>query len=334
MKYEVLHALKDASPGYVSGEALSRLLNVSRTAIWKYINELRAEDYDIEASTRNGYRLSSKPEHMNSFEIAYKLGNTVVGSKVFYFDTLDSTNDYAKKLASEGCVNGTTVIAGMQTAGKGRLGRNWDSQQDKGIYLSIVLKPQIPPERVQLLTLAASIAVVDALKSVCGVEARIKWPNDIILGGKKVCGILTEMNCETDIINHAVIGIGINYSQNAGDFPGELSDKAISLLTFFHNMEYGKELPDRLELIRALLVELDSCYTLMSGEYTETIIDMWKQRSLTIGREVSVAGRDGKFTGKALDITGDGRLVVACGDGIVREILSGEISVRGVFGYA
>ena len=333
MKYEILKALREAAPEFVSGEALSRLLGVTRTSVWKCINELRTENYEIEASSRNGYRFVSKPVRLNSFEIAYRLGTVTIGRNVLYYDELDSTNSYAKKLATEGCEDGTVVIAGRQTAGRGRIGRNWYSPQDKGIYMTVVLKPMIPPEKIQLLTLAASVAAVDAIRCVCDVEAGIKWPNDIILDGKKVCGILTEMNCETDLVNFAAIGIGINFSQKPGDFPDELRDKAVSLMTYLQDRGTQGKTPDRLDLIRSVLTELDKGYSLLMEDCGSEIVEMWKQRSLTIGREVSIHHRDGQFTGIARNITLDGRLVVSCSDGAIREVLSGEISVRGLLGY-
>lgn len=333
MRYKILMALREASPEFVSGEALSKLLGVTRTTVWKCINELRTEDYDIEASSGNGYRLVSKPGQLNGFETAYRLGTAIIGRNVSYFDMLDSTNSYAKKLATKGCEDGTVVIAGRQTAGRGRIGRRWESPQDKGLYLTVVLKPGIPPEKIQLLTLVASVAVVDAINTVCGAGAGIKWPNDIILDGKKVCGILTEMNCETDLVNFAVLGIGINFSQTADDFPEDLRDKAVSLIAYLQNKGMESKIPNRLDLVRGVLTELDKGYALLTGGCGDKIVEMWKRRSLTIGREVSIQHRDGHYTGTALDITGDGRLVVSCSDGAIREVLSGEISVRGLLGY-
>lgn len=334
MKYDILKALREAAPEFVSGEALSRQLGVTRTSVWKCINELRTENYEIEASSRNGYRFVSKPARLNAFEIAYRLGTEIIGRNVLYFDILDSTNSYAKKLATEGCEDGTVIIAGRQSAGRGRTGKTWESPQDKGIYLTVILKPLIPPEKIQLLTLAASVAAVDSIRSVCDVEAGIKWPNDIILDGRKVCGILTEMNCETDLVNFVAIGIGINFSQIPGDFPDELSDKAVSLMTYMQGKGTEGKIPDRLDFTRSLLTELDKVYALLKKDCGSEIIKMWKQRSLTIGREVCIHQRDGQFTGTALDITPDGRLVVSCSDGTTREVLSGEISVRGLLGYA
>ncbi len=333
MKYEILQALKEAAPEFVSGEELSRLLGVTRTTVWKCINELRKLDYAIEASSRNGYRLVSKPDLLNGFEVAYRLGTLVVGQNVLYFDTLDSTNNQAKMLASGGCEDGTVVIAGNQTAGRGRIGKSWNSQENKGVYMTVVLKPAIPPEKIQLLTLAAAVAVVDAIRGVYGVEAGIKWPNDIVLEGKKICGILTEMNCETDMVNFAVLGIGINYSQTFADFPEELRNRAVSILAHLQARGIQGDPPGRTDLARAVLAELDKGYALLTGGDEGRIVEMWKQRSVTIGRVVGIRHRDGSFTGTAVDITSDGRLVVSCSDGAVREVMSGEISVRGLLGY-
>ena len=333
MKYEILQALKEAAPEYVSGEELSRLLGVTRTTVWKCINELRKLDYAIEASSRNGYRLVSKPDRLNGFEVAHRLGTAVVGRNVLYFDTLDSTNNHAKMLASGGCEDGTVIIAGNQTAGRGRIGKSWNSQENKGVYMTVVLRPAIPPEKIQLLTLAAAVAVVDAVRSVCGVEAGIKWPNDVVLEGKKICGILTEMNCEMDIVNFAVLGIGINYSQTSADFPEELRDRAVSVLAHLQARGIQGNPPGRIDLARAVLTELDKGYALLTGGDEGRIVEMWKRRSVTIGREVGIRHRDGSFTGTAVDITSDGRLVVSCSDGAVREVVSGEISVRGLLGY-
>lgn len=333
MKYDILKSLREAAPGFVSGEALSREFGVTRTSVWKCINELRTENYKIEASSRNGYRFVSKPAGLNAFEISYRLGTKIIGRNVLYFDILDSTNSYAKKLATEGCEDGTVIIAGRQSAGRGRTGKTWDSLENKGIYLTVILKPLIPPEKIQLLTLAASVAAVDSIRSLCEVEAGIKWPNDIILDGRKVCGILTELNCETDLVNFAAIGIGLNHSQMPGDFSDELSDKAVSLMTYMQGRGTEGKIPDRLDLTRSLLTELDKVYALLREDCGSEIIEMWKQRSITIGREVCIHQRDGQFTGTARDITPEGRLVVSGSDGATREVLSGEISVRGLLGY-
>lgn len=335
MKYEILKMLKESAPGFVSGEVLSKRLDVSRTVVWKCIGELKGENYKIESSSKKGYRLAALPEEPNGFEIGYGLGTGVIGREIFYYDKLDSTNTLAKKLAAEGCIEGTVVAAGSQTAGRGRLGRTWESPEGKGIYLSVVLRPAIAPSEIHIITIAASLAAARAIDGATGLESGIKWPNDILAGGKKICGILTEMNCETDRVNYAVCGIGINYSQMTGDFPEELKDRATSVLSL--KASSGKTegmpadaAPGRLELIRSLLRELDLTYAAVTKGMGQDIVRLWKSRSLTLGKEISFSSGGGTISGRAIDITGEGRLVVECDGGGKKEILSGEVSVRGL----
>lgn len=330
MKYIVLEALKEVKPGYLSGEQLSRRLEVSRTAVWKYINELKLEGYEIEASSRKGYRLLSEPDILDARLLSADLATSVVGSKILYFDEVDSTNIRAKELAGN-TPDGTVILAGRQSAGRGRLGRKWESDDGGGIYMSVILKPEIPPEEVQLITLAASVAIVSAIKDAAGIDAGIKWPNDIILDGRKVCGILTEMSSEMERVNYVVLGIGINFSQELGDFPEELRNKAVSISEYME--EKGLKPCKKAELVRSILVRLDEVYRMLLEGRKNDIIATWKNMSVTIGRDVAVSGREVSYTGKALDITEDGRLVVLCENGILKEIISGEVSVRGLLGY-
>lgn len=328
MKYAIAKILKDAAPDYVSGGDIGRRLDVSRTAIWKHVEELRKEGYSIEASTRCGYRLHSSEERMNAWEISEELDTSVVGSEILYFDSLDSTNRTAGKLASEGCNEGLTVIAGKQTGGRGRLGRSWESPADMGIYLSVVLKPVIAPAESPILTFAAAVAVVNAIRTAAGIKAGIKWPNDLIINGKKVCGILLEMNSEADRVNYIVIGIGVNYSQSEEDFPTELKDKAVSLKMAAADSRFS-----RLSVVKAILRELDSVFKLVREGFNEKILDSWREYSVTLGKEVAFKIKDSDYCGTAVDITGEGRLLVDCRDGVRRELLSGEISIRGINGY-
>ena len=198
-------------------------------------------------------------------------------------------------------------------------------------HMSVILKPEIPPEEVQLITLAASTAVVSAIKDATGIEAGIKWPNDIILGGRKVCGILTEMSSEMERVNFVVLGIGINFSQGLSDFPEELRQKAVSIKEYLKGSNI--KLCKKSELAKHVMVEMDMVYKLMLEGRKEEITALWKKMSVTIGRDVSVSGKDVAYAGKAVDITADGRLVVLCDNGILKEIISGEISVRGLMGY-
>ena len=343
MKYEIVQLLKDAAPGYVSGGELGKRFDVSRTAVWKYIGELRQEGYSIEASSRKGYRLLSSEDRLNAYEIACGLNTSIIGRDVLYFDSLDSTNNYAHKLAAEGCCGGMSVITGQQTAGKGRLGRSWESPADKGIYMSVVLRPPLAPAETQIFTLAAAVAVANAISEETGMNAGIKWPNDLILQGRKVCGILLEMNSEVDRVNYIVLGIGINYSQNEEDFPEELRGRAISLKMATEILKVSSSVANvgkgagigfsRISIVRSVLRELDAVIQFVLADNHSTVLEMWRNKSVTLGREVSFRLKDVEYTGTAIDITTDGRLSVLCSDGVCRELLSGEVSVRGIYGY-
>ena len=355
MKYVVLKFLKEAVPGCVTGAEMGERLGVSRTAIWKYIEELRLDGYTIEAASKKGYRLIPTEGLLNSFEIENNLGTQIVGREVLCYAVLPSTNTHAGAMASKGCSDGLAVVAFQQTQGKGRLGRSWESPQDKGIYLSVVLRPPMAPVETPIFTLAAAVAAVRAIYTVTGLKTGIKWPNDIVAEGKKICGILLEMNSEVDRVNHIVLGMGINYSQSAADFSEELQNRASSILMANSNLEDRTEagmskeaLRDeklskvgglkgggdgRLELIRAVLRELDTLLRhILDGKHSK-IIDMWREYSATLGKEVRFTLKDVEYTGIAVDITSDGRLVVDCNDGVRRELISGEVSVRGLYGY-
>ena len=353
MKYAVIQLLKDAAPGYVSGGELGRRFDVSRTAVWKYIEELRQEGYSIEATSRKGYRLLPSEDRLNAYEIGCGLSTSIVGRDILYFDSLDSTNNYARKLAAEGCVDGMSVIAGQQTAGRGRLGRSWKSPANTGIYMSVVLRPPLAPAETQILTLAAAVAAANAIAEVTGLEAGIKWPNDLIIEGRKVCGILLEMSSEADRVNYIILGIGINYSQKEEDFSEELREKATSLKmaaekgkaafkcntlsqTVAGEMDnVGHESGmgfSRLSIVRSVLRELDAMTQLVLTDHNAEILELWRNKSVTLGRTVSFKLKDIEYTGTAIDITADGRLSVDCSDGILRELLSGEVSVRGIYG--
>ncbi len=343
MKYKIVQLLREAAPGYVSGGELGRRFGITRTAIWKHMEELRKEGYSIEASSRKGYRLMSCEDMLNSWEIEDNLGTFTVGRNVQYFDAIDSTNNHAKKLAAEGCPDGLAVVAGQQTAGRGRLGRSWVSPPDKGIYITVVLRPDMAPAETQIFTLAAAVAAVKAISASTGICLGIKWPNDLVTEGKKVCGILLEMSSEADRVNYIVLGIGINYSQEPDEFPEELRSKAISLKMAAYSFKSPTpskaptpSIPSsysRLSLIRSILLELDTVYQLVLNGGQEEILKMWRGHSVTIGREVSFTLRDIEYTGTAVDITRDGKLSVECSDGVRRELYSGEVSVRGIYDY-
>ena len=342
---EILRKLKESDGVYVSGESLSEALGVSRTAVWKHIKELRDKGYSIDSSSKKGYKITNWKNMLNEYEIQSSLETRILGSKVKYFNTIESTNSYAKEMASNGCVEGTVVIADSQTSGRGRLGREWHSPGGKGIWMSVVLRPIIDPEDVQIITLAASVAVAKVLERVCGIKVGIKWPNDIVVEGKKLCGILTEMSSEVGSVDFIVLGIGINVNHDQKDFPVELKDLATSVKLHLcrqdmdESMKSNCEIIDRAPIIREFLMEFERIYLNLNDEkeYNSAAMDIitqWKKYSATLGKKVKVMMRNIEYLGEAVDITSDGRLVVKCDDGEIKEILSGEVSVRGMLGYA
>ena len=253
--------------------------------------------------------------------------------------TAGSTNTIAKEMATKGAKEGTVIIALEQTAGRGRMGRSFYSPKGSGIYLSIILRPRLNIEDSLLLTTCTAVAVARAIAGTCGIRTGIKWPNDIVLDGKKVCGILTEMNSEMERVNFLVLGIGINVNHEEGDFPDEIKDRATSLKCYADSGRetskkegHGSVFP-RSQIIGRILLELEEMYSKINKGFTDEIIDEWRSYSATLGRKVKITGRDGEYEGTAKDVTRDGKLVVDCTDGITREVVSGEVSVRGLMGY-
>ncbi len=325
MKQKILQALKNAQ-GPVSGEALSEQLGVSRTAVWKTIGALREEGYEISSRTRLGYQLVHIPDILTAEEMTPLLATVRLGRTIYAYETVDSTNRRAKQLADEGAPDGSLVIAEEQSAGRGRLGRAWTSPPKSGVWMSLLLRPQAEVADLVLITLICGLAVCEALRDAAGVDAGIKWPNDVVVDGRKICGILTEMSAEAERITALIPGIGINVGHR--EFPPELSDKATSLY-----LATGK-LWRRAEIAAAVLNHLEP----MLDEYlrdgmSEGLLNRYRSRCVTLDREVLVISRDGEKTGRAVDVTPDGKLVVEQPDGKRAELFSGEVSVRGMLGY-
>lgn len=324
MKAEILRLLRETD-GYVSGQELCNKFGVSRTAVWKAINQLKEAGYEIEAAQNRGYHLLSVPDRMDETELSSIRQTEWAGCETYYFDCIDSTNTKAKELAEDGHPTGTFVVADQQTAGKGRRGRSWDSLPGTGIYMTLLLKPDINPNNASMLTLVAAIATANAIHRVTDAQALIKWPNDVVINGKKICGILTEMSAQFDYINHIVIGIGINVHNES--FPEELADRASSLL-----MECGKRF-HRADLIEAFLEEFERTYasylqtedlTGLQNEYNSLLVNM--------GRQVRVLDPKEPFEGKAMGITNRGELILDTWESR-KMVSSGEVSVRGIYGY-
>lgn len=324
MKAEILKMLRETD-GYVSGQELCNKFGVSRTAVWKAINQLKENGYEIEAVQNKGYHLLSAPDVMDQTELESIHATEWAGCEIYYFDSIDSTNTKAKELAEEGHPSGTLVVADRQTAGKGRRGRSWESPTGIGIFMTLMLKPEINPNNASMLTLVAAMATTRAIRRVTGVPAMIKWPNDIVMNGKKVCGILTEMSAQFDYINHIVIGIGINVHNE--DFPEEIAKTASSLY-----LESGQHI-HRASLIEAFLEEFEDVY----AEYlkTEDMEGLQKEYDAMLvnrGRQVRVLDPKEPFEGKAMGITKKGELIVDTWESR-KLVSSGEVSVRGIYGY-
>src|ERR1039457_2042926 len=280
---QILSALRAAGDGAVSGADLSQRLRVSRAAIWARIEDLRSLGYDIEASPHRGYRLLGTPDVLHADDLLSRLGKTkVIGRDIRVFEETTSTNDVVEKLARDGVKEGAVVFAESQTKGRGRLGRKWMSPTHKGLWFSILLRPGLHPQETTQLTVASATALRRAIKTVTVLAAEIKWPNDLLIGGKKVVGILTEMSAEVDRVRHVILGIGVDVNQDADEFPVELRKIATSL-----KIEAGAEI-SRAELATEILRELDADYArICSGHFSE-LADEWEAGCATIGKKVSV----------------------------------------------
>ncbi|MGN0150710.1 MAG: biotin--[acetyl-CoA-carboxylase] ligase [Clostridia bacterium] len=317
MKNKILSILKNTD-GYISGEKISEQLNVSRAAVWKHIKNFKQDGYEIESVTNKGYRLVSSPDIITEDGIKSELNTEFIGRNIFLFDETDTTNERAK--ANNTAPEGSVFIAEVQTHGKGSRGRGWVSPRGTGIWHTILLKPDISPLEVSQITLVTGIAVCKAI----GLNSMIKWPNDIVIGGKKICGTLTEMSAEIDSVNYVICGTGINV--NMESFDGDIADRATSMY-----IESGKKYV-RNEIIAKFLNEFEYYYKKFLDGGLGAILDEYKNHCITIGRDVSVIFKKETIIGKAVDVDENGALVVETADGIIR-VTSGEVSVRGIYGY-
>ena len=325
MKEEILRLLRSAD-GYISGQELCNRFGVSRTAVWKAINQLKEAGYEIEAQQNKGYRLMAAPDLMTEAEIKSLMHTEWVAKEVLYFDTIDSTNTKAQELAEKGYPSGTLVVADKQESGKGRRGRSWVSPSGTGIFMTLMIKPDINPNNASMLTLVAALAVAKAITSVTGEEAMIKWPNDIVVNGKKVCGILTEMNAQFDYINNIVVGIGINVHNES--FPEEISQMASSLM-----IEAGGKRFHRAQIIAETMLYFEQYYdTFLKTQDLSALVREYDELLVNRNKSVRVLDPKEPFDGKAMGITPKGELIVDTWESR-KLVSSGEVSVRGIYGY-
>lgn len=325
MKEEILRLLRSADD-YISGQELCNRFGVSRTAVWKAINQLKEAGYEIEAQQNKGYRLMAAPDLMTEAEIKSLMHTEWVAKEVLYFDTIDSTNTKAQELAEKGYPSGTLVVADKQESGKGRRGRSWVSPSGTGIFMTLMIKPDINPNNASMLTLVAALAVAKAITSVTGEKAMIKWPNDIVVNGKKVCGILTEMNAQFDYINHIVVGIGINVHNES--FPEEISQMASSLM-----IEAGGKRFHRAQIIAETMSYFEQYYdTFLKTQDLSALVREYDELLVNRNKSVRVLDPKEPFDGKAMGITPKGELIVDTWESR-KLVSSGEVSVRGIYGY-
>ncbi len=310
MNYNVLELLSKQN-GYISGEEIGEKLGISRAAVWKNITKLKSMGYSIESVSNRGYRLAPFSDVLNEYEIKY--------DNLIYKDETDSTNEECKRQAAAGCESGLLAVCSRQTAGKGRLGRSWQAEKNAGVYMSLLSRPDIVPFEAPRLTLTAGIAVRRILSEMTGLDFYIKWPNDIVINGKKAVGILTEMNAEMQKVNYIVTGIGINV--NNTDFPEDISLKATSLY-----METGRRFK-RSDIINKIVPELIDCFDDFEKNGFTGFVDEYNKYCANNGREVKTVGGKTEIKGVARGVNERGELIISSEDGETA-VLSGEVSVR------
>ena len=339
IKTSILRMIRQSS-GYVSGQSLCEALGVSRTAVWKYVNQLKEEGYEFDAVSNKGYRIVKYPDIITREEIESMLPEGLAVTNVVYYHETDSTNTRAKQAAEDGEKSGTLFITECQTGGRGRRGRTWESPAGSGIWMSLLLRPEIKPFDASMLTIVAAMGMKDAIEEIIGagdgagdedgtgqggIHCKIKWPNDIVLGDRKICGMLTEMSAETDWINYVVIGIGVNV--NTTEFDDSIKDTASSIL-----LQTGSSVK-RSDVVVAFARHFSRYYDEFLKECNLSgLADDYNKALINVGRDVKIVERDGSFVAKAVGIDETGSLIVEK-DGDTIRIVAGEVSVRGLYGY-
>ena len=319
----ILLALRTAGSGFVSGADLAGQLGISRAAVWARIEDLRQLGYDIAASPHQGYQLRSVPDRLCADDLlALAVGNQVVGRDIRVFEETNSTNDVVDKLARDGVKEGAVVFAEAQSKGRGRLGRKWMSPARKGLWFSILLRPALGPQAATQVTVAAATALCRAIREQTELRPEIKWPNDILVGGRKVAGVLTELNAEPDAIKHMILGIGIDVNVATSDFPPDLRKIATSL-----KIETGRHL-SRIDLAAAILRELDADYQRICRRQFATIADEWEAQCGTLGRRVSIHLGARILSGRAESLDDDGALLLRTDHGHLERIVGGDVTLE------
>ncbi len=318
-KDKILQLLQSSKTAFLSGAALATRLGISRTMVWKHIKALEREGFGIEAVPSQGYRITLVPDTLRQTDLGRGLKTRSIGKDIRLFPEVVSTNTLAMEAASQGAPEGTVIIAETQTGGKGRLGRTWISPRGN-LYLSVILRPQIPTHKAPLITLVGAVAVATAIRKHCSVQAAIKWPNDILISGKKAAGLLTEMSAEPDRIRHIALGIGVDVNMDLQELPPDVRMHATTLAA-----ETGANI-DRKLLVQQILHDLEHWYRIFLRSESE-VLKAWEQLNMTIGRRVTVSGMGEVFEGLAQGIDPEGRLMVALDDNTIRIVAAGDVTI-------
>ncbi len=321
MRDEILEFFKKNEGKFVSGQSMSEACNVSRTAIWKHIQTLRKRGYKIESYTKKGYRLLSSPDLLSPLEVQSLLTTKRFGQNYQYTERLESTNTTAKELAQKGAKEGTVVVAEEQLGGRGRISRGWVSPYGKGIWFSIILRPPFSPMEAPKCTLMAAVALIKAFRYLGLQTAGIKWPNDILVEGRKLVGILTEMSASMEQIDYIVLGMGVNISTSDEDMPKDMQ----GIVTSFQGEGVYD---DRRYIFATILKYLEEQYDKVIAEGFSSTLQEWKELNIVLGEEVQVRGLDSTYNGIAEDIDEDGNLIVQLPDGTKTRVIAGDVSVR------
>src|SRR3989338_1177033 len=315
MDDKILNIFRSSNGEFISGEEISEKLKISRAAVWKHIEGLRKEGYEITGEPHVGYRLISTPDRLTEDEVSYGLGTKIIGKKIHSYDLTDSTMDIAHRLAQSNAPDGTVVFSDGQSKGRGRMGREWTSPKGKGVYMSLILRPDVSPADAPKITLMSAVAVANTIRKATHLGALIKWPNDILINNRKVCGILTEMSAEINTVKYIILGIGINVNTAKADLPKE----ATSL-----KAEVGESVA-RVELTQELLRELEHQYSIFKEKGFKKIIEKWRGLSHTLGEEVKIVCQNKKIEGVAGDLDMSGALVVRLDSGFTEHIMAGDV---------
>ncbi len=318
-KDKILNLLRATKAGFLSGEELARKCGISRTMVWKHIKSLERDGFRIEAVPSQGYRITSTPDILRQADIKHELKTRVIGKDLILLSEVVSTNVVAQEMAISGAPEGTVVIAEIQRGGKGRLGRKWFSPKGN-LYLSVILRPDIAMHKAPVITLMGAVAIASAIRKQCGLAPGIKWPNDVLLRGRKVCGLLSEMSAEQDRIRYLVLGIGVNVNMELRSLPVDVEAVSTTLAR-----EAGQEI-DRTLLLRSLLRELDKWYaSFLANE--QDILREWMSLNITVGSRVQVSGAGRIIEGLAQRIDGEGRLIIRQDDGSFQTVAAGDVTI-------